>query len=93
MAVLEADADGGEAGGEVLCSCVDLVQACAAPRERAHDLVYEHGAGEASVATSGETRLDDLISTHLRPTILPWLLPTATSSPMMTNLTRSALLG
>jgi hypothetical protein len=94
VAVLEADTNGGEPGGEVLGSNMDLIQACSAPRERPDDLVYEHSSCKTSDRVDeNQVLLLRSVYTHLRPTIFPWLLPTATSSPMITNLTRSALLG
>lgn len=95
MAMLEADANGAKMGGDVLGDVVDLVEAASTLGQRAGDLVNEYGSGETSAlgSTLGPGGRGETDGAHLRPTILPWVLPTATSSPTITNLTLSDFSG
>lgn len=90
-----------------LSNIMHLVEAGTLLCKRSGDLVYQNCTSETtayiinakrSVGVQVTARLYSpdrgrYHRTHRRPTILPWVLPTATSSPTITNLARSALIG
>ena len=69
----------------------NLVEGATSSGERACNLVHETDASETSI--KGLDTGGCKVRTRLLPTIVPCSLPTATSSPTMTNLTRSDLSG
>lgn len=107
MAVLEADTDTRYVLRHPFRYTVNLIQTGSRLGQCASDLVYQHGTGKTTMDYRREVglvqheteygverrRVMYKRNTHRRPTILPWVLPTATSSPTAKNLTWSAFEG